>query len=384
MPLTFAQPGPASTPIQGPILTLMRCGLLAGTALSLLMLSACGGHATAPDAPLGGTVAGLSAGASLVLEDANGGSLTVTANGNFQLPNLVPPNYTYNVVVQQQPVAQTCTVTSGSGQIDASGDEVDSVVVSCAYSAVLSGNVEGLASGTSLSLSDGVATQTVSANGGFAFTDGIAPGATYTLSVSSQPSGQTCVVIHGSGTIDATGDDVTNIVVNCAPPGSLGGTIAGLPSGASVTLSDGISSLVVAANGSFVFGDSFAAGAAYGVSVVTQPAGAACGINGASGSFDGADDGVSSVSVVCGAPGTLGGTVSGLAAGHSVTLNYGLGTLTLAADGAYTLPDQFGAGYLYHVSVATQPLGQTCTVNNASGSLDANDDPMLQIDVVCQ
>ena len=66
---------------------------------------------------------------------------------------------------------------------------------------------------------------------------------------------------------------------------------------------------------------------------------------------------------------TIGGTLSGLAAGqHVVLTDNGADSLTLSADGAFTFAAGVAAGGTYSVSVATQPAGQTCAVANAMGS----------------
>ena len=53
----------------------------------------------------------------------------------------------------------------------------------------------------------------VTANGPFTFATKLAGGAAYTVTVKTNPSGQTCSVANGSGTIAAA--DVTNVAVTC-------------------------------------------------------------------------------------------------------------------------------------------------------------------------
>ena len=57
---------------------------------------------------------------------------------------------------------------------------------------------------------------TVSANGPFSFATKLAGGAAYNVTVKTNPSGQSCSVANGSGTIAAA--DVTNVAVTCAAP----------------------------------------------------------------------------------------------------------------------------------------------------------------------
>ena len=67
---------------------------------------------------------------------------------------------------------------------------------------------------------------------------------------------------------------------------------------------------------------------------------------------------------------TIGGTVSGLGVGKSVVLqNNGGNDRTVSADGAYTFTTSVATGGTYAVTVLTQPVLQTCTVANASGTV---------------
>jgi hypothetical protein len=69
---------------------------------------------------------------------------------------------------------------------------------------------------------------------------------------------------------------------------------------------------------------------------------------------------------------TVGGTLTGLAAGASVTLqNNGGGDLTLTADGSFSFATALTDGSAYSVAVLSQPTSppQTCTVTNGVGTL---------------
>ena len=66
---------------------------------------------------------------------------------------------------------------------------------------------------------------------------------------------------------------------------------------------------------------------------------------------------------------SIGGTVSGLRAGRPLRLTLNGGTpLEVAADGAFTFPEQVEQGQSYQVSVAQQPFAQACTVTGGSGT----------------
>jgi lysophospholipase L1-like esterase len=80
----------------------------------------------------------------------------------------------------------------------------------------IGGSVSGL-SGSGLVLQDNVGNDLrVAANGGFSFSNSIATGANYAVTVKTQPSApaQICAVSNGSGTV--TSANVNNVAINCA------------------------------------------------------------------------------------------------------------------------------------------------------------------------
>jgi hypothetical protein len=81
----------------------------------------------------------------------------------------------------------------------------------------ISGTLSGLATSTSVTLVDNATDQiTLSTNGPFTFPTPLATGATYAVTVLSQPTSGTCSVSNGSGTVSTS--NVTNIAVNCTVP----------------------------------------------------------------------------------------------------------------------------------------------------------------------
>src|SRR5690606_20937102 len=156
---------------------------------------------------------------------------------------------------------------------------------------------------------------------------------------------------------------------------SVGGTVTGLASGATLVLqNNAASNLTVNANGAFTFATKVNSGTAYSVAVSTQPTGQTCAVTNGSGT---ASANVTNVTVTCTdlppATFTVGGTVSGLGSGASVVLqNNGGSNLTLNADGAFTFATPVNGGGAYPVSVLTQPTAQSCSVANGSGTVTAN------------
>ena len=150
----------------------------------------------------------------------------------------------------------------------------------------------------------------------------------------------------------------------------IGGSVSGLATGASVVLlNNGGNATTVSANGSFTFSTGVGSGAAYAVSVGTQPTtpSQTCTVTNGSGS---ATANVTGVTVNCTTNTfTLGGSVSGLAGGASVVLANGGATVTVSASGSFTFPTAIASGTAYSVTVGTQPGGQVCSVQNGGGTI---------------
>jgi hypothetical protein len=247
---------------------------------------------------IGGTVSGLTTGKSVTLLDNATDSLVVSANGTFTFAKAVASGSAYKVTVKVQPTGETCTVTGGAGVVVATN--ITTVVVACKPKTfTIGGTVSGLNTGTSVTLLDnGTDSLTVTANGAFTFKTALATGAAYKVTVGTQPTGETCTVSNGSGTVGSA--NVTNVAVACAATKTftVGGAVNGLNAGTSVTLLDnGADSLTVAANGAFTFKTALATGAAYSVSVGTQPTGETCTVTNGSGTVGSAN--VTNVAVAC-------------------------------------------------------------------------------------
>src|SRR5262245_25413530 len=110
----------------------MRSLLLSLVVVLATSLAACGGGGggdSPPVAPVsvGGTLAGLGAGKSVVIADASGPSASLSANGNYSLS--IAQGTAYNLRIQTQPVGQTCVISNGTGTATA---DVSNIAVTCA------------------------------------------------------------------------------------------------------------------------------------------------------------------------------------------------------------------------------------------------------------
>ncbi|MFG5777039.1 hypothetical protein ACFIQF_08175 [Comamonas sp. J-3] len=93
-----------------------------------LALAACGGGGS-DSFSIGGEVAGLASGQSVVLSNNGSESLAASSNGAFAFKNKIESGKTYEVTVATQPSGQSCTVTNGSGTANGA---VSNIRVQCA------------------------------------------------------------------------------------------------------------------------------------------------------------------------------------------------------------------------------------------------------------
>jgi hypothetical protein len=158
----------------------------------------------------------------------------------------------------------------------------------------ISGTISGLTTGN-LILSNGYTTINIpSGNTGFIFGTRLPKFASYTVSVQSAPELLTCGVRNPSGI--ASGD-VSNVEVVCVPNNTVGGSVTGLVA-AGLTLTNGSDTVNVPANASnFVFPRRVGQGQAYGVTILSQPAGQTCNLANAVGTVGTTN--VTSIQVNC-------------------------------------------------------------------------------------
>jgi hypothetical protein len=175
---------------------------------------------TIPTYSVGGTASGLSG--TVVLQDNGGDNLSVAANGSFTFPTQLASGAAYAVTVKTQPTGQTCTVGNGTGTIGSAN--ITNVAVTCTtnpppatYS--VGGTASGL-SGTVVLQDNGGDNLSVTANGTFTFPTKLTSGNAYAVTVLTQPTGQTCAVSGGTGTVASV--NVTNVAVTCTTSGGSG------------------------------------------------------------------------------------------------------------------------------------------------------------------
>jgi peptidoglycan hydrolase-like protein with peptidoglycan-binding domain len=233
---------------------------------------------------IGGNVSGLTD--TVVLDASNGDSLTISSNGAFTFPTTITSGSSYSVSITSQPIGQMCNIVNSTGTNTLAN--ITNVTVTCVTNTyTLGGTVSGL-SGTVALLNNADDAITITDNGLFTFT-------TYSVTVLTQPAGQTCIVTNGSGAI--VGSNITNIDITCTTNTyAVGGAFSGL-SGTVVLQNNGGDDITITNNGLFTFATPVAEGSSYDVTVLTQPVGQTCVVINGSGTIMGSD--IVSVNVIC-------------------------------------------------------------------------------------
>lgn len=257
-----------------------------------------------------------------------------------------------------------CCSAFSAGCSNSSADSA----AAAAYS--LSATISGLnSSGLVLTVDDipigvtnGTSTQLLSAS--------LASGTQYSVTVAAQPTGQTCSVAHGSGTIQ--GANVANILVACSDQAySLGGSISGLTSAGLVLANDSDTLTVSSGAGSFMMPALVTYGSPYALTVQTQPLGLTCTAGNNAGTMPAGS--INTVVITCVSNVyTVGGSISGLTGSGLILLDNGGDATSIDANATqFKMNTAIAYGGAYAITVQTVPAGLVCRVSNGSGTMGA-------------
>jgi hypothetical protein len=236
---------------------------------------------------IGGTVSGLTG--TLVLQNNAGDDKIIISNGVYTFSTSINYGSGYSATILTQPAGQTCLISNDNGTITGNVTNID---VSCSTSThTIGGTVSGL-TGTLVLQNNAGDDETINANGAYTFNTSINFGSGYNVTIFTQPSGQTCIVGNGSGTVSG---NVTNVNVSCDETFSLGGTFTGIPNGSTVTLIDNetgqtlIVPGVVSSTGNFTFTTEYELTDSFDVAVQSQTSTLACTLVNDTATFTGLD-----------------------------------------------------------------------------------------------
>ncbi len=325
---------------------------------------------------VGVNVMGLS-GTGLVVRNNGVFDLIINDNGTHVFSTPFADGTPYSIEVVTQPGnGQNCDIATGVGVIDGSHVIVEVVCPGLEYE--VGGTVSGLSGSLTLQ-NNGGDDLDITVNGSFTFPNTVTDGDGYAVTVASQPVGQTCQVIDGSGIV--MGNDVTDVSVSCVDDTYLiGGTVSGVMAAGLVLQNNGGDDLVINGNGQFTFTSALTDGSGYEVSVLSQPSGQACSVTDGSGVVAAAD--VTDVSVTCvDNRYFIGGMVSGLTNPGLVLQNNGSDDLNINGNGGFVFPQPLVDGSSYVVTVVAEPSQQNCAVSNASGTVVGAD--VIDVGVNC-
>jgi len=240
----------------------------------------------------------------------------------------------------------------------------------------IGGTVSGLV-GTVVLQNNGGDDLTITVDGSFTFSTGLANLSAYKVTVSTQPDEVTCTAWNNDGIVN--GANVTDVSVTCATTShTIGGEVSGL-NGTLVLQNNHGDDLIITENGDFTFLTEVADDAGYEVTVESQPNTQTCTAWNNSGVVDG--ENIIDVQTICSTVAyTVGGEVSGLNGTLILQNNYD-DDLTVTENGEFTFLSALADSSVYEVTVRAQPDTQSCAVTNSSGTIaEAN---ITDIEVSC-
>ena len=263
--------------------------------------------------------------------------------------------------------------------------------MTCISTYSVGGEVSGLANGETVTLtlsSTGGTADDKDVNGDteettdetFAFDKKLANGATYTVAVTTQPTGKTCTLTP-TGEQMIAGADVDNIAVTCvANTYSISGKVSGLGNGDTLTLAvqvtgSGAERKVITADAdvstdeAFTFGTLVAYGATYRVDIIFQPNGKYCQIDDSKQTMGAAD--VDNIAITCVGTHSVSGTVTGADDNSKINVNllyadsanpveHSSTNVTPNPDGTFTLT-RIPANKVYRIFVISTTANEVCT-----------------------
>jgi hypothetical protein len=304
---------------------------------------------------------------TLVVEDSKASTLTFTTNKTQTFALAYPSGSSYTVTVETQPAGQTCTLSSNASGIITSNITVTATCTTNVVNYTISVAVTGL-TGTLVVQDNLGAGLTFTTNTTQTFSSSYASGSTYSVTVQTQPAGQTCTLGgNASGTITSNitvaatcTTNVANYTISVAVTG-LTGTLVVQDSQSDV--------LTFTTNNTQTFAKSYASGSTYSVTVQTQPAGQTCTL---SSNSSGTITSNITVTATCAASSyTVSVAVTGLSGTVILQDDQGA-TLTFTSNNTQTFTNTYASGAAYTVSVTSQPSAESCIPTYASGNITAN------------
>jgi hypothetical protein len=304
---------------------------------------------------------------TLVVQDSKADQLSFTTNSSQTFATSYAGGSTYSVTVLTQPAGQTCTLSSNSSGTINSNITVTATCTTNSVNYTISVATTGLTSGTLVVQDDKGDSLSFTTNNTQTFATSYASGTTYSVTVGTQPSGETCTLSsNASGTITAN----ITVTATCVSNYSISVVVTGL-TGALVMQDSKNDTLTFTTNNTQTFATSFASGSTYSVTVQTQPTGQTCAL---SSNASGTITANVTVTATCAASGnnlTVSVAVTGLSGTVIMQDDQG-STLTFSSNTTQTFAKTYATGATYTVYVTTQPSSESCVPTYSTGTITSN------------
>lgn len=315
---------------------------------------------------IGGTASGIDGSVLLVnnLTDAK----SLSSAGAFTFGDALANGATYNVIVATQPLTQLCSVSNGAGTIATTN--ITNVNVTCSDTSYsIGGTISGLGVDQTVVLQNNNDDDlSLDDNGEFTFETNVADGASYNVTILTQPDTQLCSTSNTIGSVAS--ENITDVAINCVDVFEVGGTLSGLTT-ASVTIQNNEGDdLVLSSAGTFAFDATQVDNTEYSISIREQPTGQTCVLSNETGTIDG--ESITTIALTCTphyiwATATyFGGNLGGISGADSKCND---------ADDA-NMPN---AALTYKAMIVSSTTRRACSTGNCSGGTSEHIDWALDI-----
>lgn len=296
--------------------------------------------------------------------------LSLGSNGAFTFPEPLQQGATYQLTIAQQPTGQECELGVASGIV---GADAPNVTVTC-YTAYLVGVSFSAVHGDLVVRNNGDNDLTISSpsgtsNGFKYFARPLRSGASYNITIHSQPNGQRCTLSGGQGAVGTTDNSAAATIVceTIVPTYTVGGTVTGLH-GPLTLRNNGVDHISLTGDGLFTFGTVLSQASSYNVTIESQPPTQQCTVTGGSGTITNSN--ITSVAIRCVdlTPHRLEGRMIGVTS-DIVLRNRGGDPLTLASEGSFSFMTLLYPRMEYDVTVTSANPAQRCLVARGTGTM---------------
>jgi hypothetical protein len=217
---------------------------------------------------LSGHVYGL--GGEIIVQTQAGEEITLTESGVVNSFGSYVTGDSYSLVITSQPNGQFCTLENQEG--DFSDSNISTISIQCKDTYTVGGTINGLVGDLNLVLNTNTV-ETFSSLSDFVFSNRVANGEEYAVSIQTQPVNQYCSINNESGTI--ADKNIATVSIDCINTYEVSGFISGLTGDLSLSLNNQTAE-TFSTNGFFAFSGRAIDNQHYTVNVTSDPSGYYC------------------------------------------------------------------------------------------------------------